>query len=97
MHIKWLSLALVDLDSIEAYIAQESLDAAVRVVLQVIESVELLQNQPNLGRIGRVDGTRELILTDTPYTVAYRVKNSSLEILRILHQSRQWPDEIPGK
>ncbi|RLB73004.1 MAG: type II toxin-antitoxin system RelE/ParE family toxin [Deltaproteobacteria bacterium] len=97
MHINWLSLALVDLDSIEAYIAQESLDAAVRVVLQVIESVELLQNQPNLGRIGRVDGTRELILTDTPYTVAYRVKNSSLEILRILHQSRQWPDEIPGK
>jgi len=97
LHINWLSLALVDLDSIEAYIAQESLDAAVRVVLQVIESVELLQNQPNLGRIGRVDGTRELILTDTPYTVAYRVKNSSLEILRILHQSRQWPDEIPGK
>ncbi len=97
MHINWLSLALVDLDSIEAYIAQESLDAAVRVVLQVIESVELLQNQPNLGRIGRVDGTRELIFTETPYTVSYRVRNSSIEILCILHQSRQWPDEIPGK
>ena len=97
MRIKWLSLALLDLDSIEAYIVQESLDAAVRVVLQVIESVELLRNQPNLGRIGRVDDTRELILTDIPYVVAYRVKNSSIEILRILHQSRQWPDEITGK
>jgi len=97
LRIKWLSLALADLDSIEEYIAQESLDAAVKVVLQVIEKVELLQNQPNLGRIGRVDETRELILTDIPYVVAYRVKNSSIEILRILHQSRLWPDEIAGQ
>ena len=97
MRIKWLGLALADLDSIEAYIAQESLDGAVRAVLQVINGIELLQDQPNLGRVGRVDGTRELILTDVPYTVAYRVKNRSIEILRILHQSRQWPDNFANE
>ena len=94
MHIKWLDFALSDLDSIEKYIAQKNPGAAVRVVLRVIDAVELLAEQPSMGRTGRVEGTKELVLTDIPYTVAYRIKNKMVEVLRVLHQARQWPSEF---
>jgi len=91
LQIKWLDLARNDLDSIEDYVAVENPDAAVRVVLRVITAVEILADQPGVGRAGRVEGTRELVLTDIPYTVAYRVKNNTIEILRVLHQAMNWP------
>ena len=94
MHIKWLDFARTDLDSIEEYVALENPDAAVRVVLRVITAVEILADQPGVGRLGRVEGIRELVLTDIPYTVAYRIKNKTIEILRVLHQAMKWPTEF---
>ncbi|HFD33452.1 MAG TPA: type II toxin-antitoxin system RelE/ParE family toxin [Gammaproteobacteria bacterium] len=88
MHIKWLDFARTDLDSIEEYVAMENPDAAVRVVLRRgITTVEILADQPGVGRLGRVEGTRELVLTDIPYTVTYRIKNKTIEVLRVLHQA----------
>ena len=94
MHIKWLDFARTDLDSIEEYVALENPDAAVRVVLRVITAVEILADQPGVGRLGRVEGIRELVLTDISYTVAYRIKNKTIEILRVLHQAMKWPTEF---
>ena len=94
MRVKWLDFALSDLDSIEEYIARKNPGAAVRVVLSVIAAVELLVEQPGLGRTGRVEGTKEIVLTDIPYTVAYRIKNERVEVLRVLHQARQWPAKM---
>jgi len=94
LHIKWLDFARTDLDSIEEYVALENPDAAVRVVLRVITAVEILADQPGVGRLGRVEGIRELVLTDIPYTVAYRIKNKTIEILRVLHQAMKWPTEF---
>ncbi len=41
---------------------------------------------------GRVKGTRELVVVRTSYIVAYRLKRGKIQILRILHGARQWPD-----
>jgi len=48
---------------------------------------------PALGKAGRVAKTRELVVAGTPYIVIYRVKDNRLEILRIFHGARQWPDK----
>ena len=94
MKIKWLKLASRDLEYVEAYIAQESPTSSVRVVLRIIDTVELLADQPGIGRPGRVEGTRELVIAGTPFIVPYRKKGECIEILRVYHQARKWPDEL---
>jgi toxin ParE1/3/4 len=54
-------------------------------------AVEQLANFPEMGRPGRVHGTRELVIQSTPYIVAYRLKGSTVEILALLHGARRWP------
>ena len=94
MAIRWLSLAENDLEEVAKYIASENPTQAANVVLQLISAVELLVEQPGLGRPGRVEGTRELIVTDLPYIIPYRQKEGILEILRVFHQARKWPQNF---
>jgi plasmid stabilization system protein ParE len=49
---------------------------------------------PAAGRAGRVLGTRELVIASLPYVIAYRVRESHIEILRVMHASRRWPSDI---
>ncbi len=93
MKISWSSQALEDLAHLQAYIAKDSPAAAQRVALKIIMDVELLlPNHPALGRPGRIAGTRELVISKTPYIVPYRISNGVLQILRVYHGSRRWPD-----
>lgn len=87
MRIKYLSLAVQDLAGIRAYIAAENLGAAQRVGARLIESINALKRLPNLGKPGRVFGTRELNTPNigkTTYVVVYRVKREEIQILRVL-------------
>lgn len=93
MKVRWLKKASGDLDALFDFIAQDRPDAAVTEVLLVLGSVEHLAAHPALGRPGRVPETRELIVAN--YLVAYRVKGSFVEVLRVLHASRKWPKRIP--
>lgn len=74
--------------SIKEYIAKDNPKAAVdltrRIVLKVIEQLTKFKN---IGKTGRVIGTRELIIPDTPYIAVYWVKSDTIEILRVLHTS----------
>jgi toxin ParE1/3/4 len=85
---------LLDLDDVEAYIAQANPSAAGEVVLKIIKAVSLLKEQPGLGRVGRLPGTKELVVPQTPYIVPYRVKGDFLQILRVYHTSRTWPRQL---
>ena len=95
MRLRWTRLADADLESIEQYIGQDSPAAAVRVVLELIEQTEtLLPRHPAIGRPGRVLGTRELVIGHLPYIIAYRIRDKDVEILRVLHTSRAWPEQL---
>jgi len=95
LRLRWTRLAERDLDQIAEYISQDSAAAAARVVLELIDQSEtLLPKHPALGRPGRVLGTRELVVGQLPYIIAYRVRDKDLEILRVLHTSRAWPDTL---
>ncbi len=94
MLINWSTLASNDLEEIIDYILVDNPSSAFTLYETIRQAVEKLQDYPNMGRIGRVSGTRELIITNTPFVVAYRVKNNTVEILRVLHSSRKWPDSF---
>ena len=84
----------MDLREIFLYISNDNSKAA-RVLLNTIKNrVELLTEKPRLGRLGRVEGTYELVLAETRYIVPYRIKNQQIEILALFHGSREWPDNF---
>ena len=91
MQVKWLRRALRNLEQEAAYIAQDNPRAAAALVVEADESTRLLARHPDMGRPGRVPGTRELVLPHFPYIIPYRVKEQRVEILRVLHASRKWP------
>jgi toxin ParE1/3/4 len=53
--------------------------------------VELLQSHPEMGRPGRLPGTRELVVPDTPYIIPYRVRRERLDLLAVFHGHQRWP------
>jgi ParE toxin of type II toxin-antitoxin system, parDE len=63
---------------------------------RIREQVETLSRFPHSGRLGRIEGTRELVISRTPYIVAYRIAGDTVRILRVLHGARQWPEEMSG-
>ena len=95
MTLIWSPESIHDLISLRAYISEVDSAAAKRVGLHILYCVEhLLAENPKLGRAGRVPGTRELIIPDTPYIVPYRVRGSKIEITRVYHTSRRWPERL---
>jgi len=91
MNIIWLPKARQDVVLIMEFISKESPDNARSVTSKIMLSADILENSPGIGRPGRVKSTRELVLSEIPFILAYRVKDSAVEILRVLHQSRMWP------
>nr|WP_241696268.1 type II toxin-antitoxin system RelE/ParE family toxin [Solimonas terrae] len=76
------------------YIAQDDPQAAIRIVLRIEEAVALLTDHPELGRAGRMPGTRELVVPNTPYLIPYRVRAKRIDILRVFHGRRRWPSSL---
>jgi toxin ParE1/3/4 len=92
MEIRWLEDALADVTEICRYIAADNPRAAARVVARIQTAIRLLPDLPQRGRPGRWPGTRELIIPGTPYIVPYRVEGDLVEILRVFHGARRWPE-----
>ena len=87
----WLQRAIQDRDAQLDYIAQDHLMAAVSQGDRIAEQIEILQQHPQMGRPGRKQGTRELVISRTPFIVVYRVKGKRIKLLRVLHGAQQWP------
>jgi len=91
MTVIWFEQAIWDLAEAKEYITLENPQAAQQIVSQIRKKIELLNEQPDIGRLGRVPNTRELIVEHTPFILPYRVRDNKIEILRVLHSSRRWP------
>lgn len=92
MTVVWSPRAIGHLVALRDYVAQDNPAAAGRVAGTILEAVERLADLPNLGRPGRVAGTRELVIPQTPFIVPYRVKTDRLEIIAVFHGRQRWPD-----
>ena len=94
MKVIWFKRAILDLISVRDYITQDNPQAAQLVVQRIKDKVSLLREQPGIGRPGRVPNTKELLVDQTPFILPYRVRDNKIEILRVLHTSRRWPEKI---
>ena len=94
MKIVWFRSAIADLEEARAYIARDDPKAARRVASALVASVDRLSEHPGIGRPGRIPGTRELVVSRTPYLIPYRVRDGVVEILRVFHARRRWPDRF---
>jgi len=91
MHdVVWTQRARRNLNDIGEHIAQDDPAAAERTVRRIVEQVSGLANCLRIGRTGSVEGTRELVISDTPYIAVYRIKER-VEVLRIRHGAQRWP------
>lgn len=87
MALKWTETALRNLDEIATYIAQDNPERATTFARELRTSVGKLEQFPALGRAGRVQGTRELVIHKN-YITIYRVRGKDVQILRIHHTAR---------
>jgi toxin ParE1/3/4 len=94
VRVRWLRAALANLDAEAEYIAVDNPAAAGRVVQKILRTVDLLRENPAMGRAGRVPGTRELVVAETLYIIPYRVRGDAVEILRVFHAARKWPEQL---
>ena len=92
--IRWTRRALARLDLIGEHIAKDNLAASARIIVRLTSSVEAIAIHPAMGRVGRIAGTRELVVTPLPYLVAYRVTPETIDILTVLHSAEKWPEAL---
>ncbi len=89
-RIKWLGSALIDVGELADVIASNNPEAAARVILRIRAVISTLSEMPDAGRLGRVEGTRELVISGTPYVAVYRLRDKIVEILAVRHGAREW-------
>lgn len=95
MTLIWSPEALRDLSDIRAFISQDDPNAAKIIVTRIVRLVsEQLPDNPELGRPGRVSNTHELIISNTPFVVPYRIRGEHIDILRVYHSARMWPESF---
>ena len=94
--LAWSRPARADRREVFEFIAADSPDAARRMDLIFAEKADILRKFPEIGRPGRVLGTREW-LAHRHYFLIYRIRGVEVQILRHLHTSRQWPPVAPSR
>ena len=94
MTVVWTRRAIRQLVALRNHIARDSEQSAARAAQRILEAVELLNEQPEIGRPGRILGTRELVIPGTPYLVPYRVKKNRLELIAVFDGHQKWPSNL---
>jgi toxin ParE1/3/4 len=94
VKIRWTRLALEDVERAREYIAERNPSAAHSVIARIESALKTLAAYPEIGRRGRVQGTRELVVPETPLIIAYLVSKNAVEILAVIHGTQRWPDSF---
>jgi toxin ParE1/3/4 len=94
VKLRWTDGAVEDLRSAYEYREAENPQAAIDTADRIVSAVERLAQFPHMGRPGRVENSRELVVAGTPFIVAYRLKRDSVQVLAVLHGARKWPKKF---
>lgn len=94
MKLFWTPLAAGHLRAVYEYIARDNEAAAETLVERIITAVEMLAQYPQMGRTGRLEQTRELVIAGTPFVVIYRTGREQIDVLAVFHTARRWPEQF---
>ena len=93
--IEWTEQATRQLDQAHDYIAlSNSEDVAERITLQIMSSAQQLAAFPMSGRAGRVPGTREMVIPNTPFIAVCTIEKARIVILAVYHGAQRWPERF---
>ena len=94
MKVIWSPRAIQHLLALRSYIAKKSEQNAALVAGRILGAVELLMSHPEIGRPGRVPGTRELVIPETGFIIPYRSRGERLELVAVFHGRQRWPEKL---
>lgn len=95
MHARLSEDAETDLHTIRDYLEPRSPQGLQRVLSAIFTTIGQLELFPLLGKDGRVDGTRELIVPRTPFIIVYTVPDAYfIDVERILHGRLKYPPGV---
>jgi toxin ParE1/3/4 len=99
MKVRWTESAAVNWEQAFDFIAQDNVTAALDIAEKILDMTEMLAIHPRAGRPGRIMGTRELVITDSPFILAYGIETAEdvIWIYAIYHGRRRWPERFPEK
>ena len=95
MRLDWSDTARANLRALSHYIALDNPVAAEETVKRIIAAAGRLSRFPNSGRPGRTTGTRELIVSGSPYILPYRITRDAVVIVAVIHSAREPKGEPP--
>ncbi|MEN2989687.1 type II toxin-antitoxin system RelE/ParE family toxin [Tistrella sp. BH-R2-4] len=92
MKPRWIAPARQDRANIIDTIAAENPGAALKMDDLFSDVAKRLSVFPNLGRVGRIPGTRELLPHES-YRLVYEVDDAAdtVWVIALMHTARQWP------
>ena len=79
-----------------AVAALDDVTAGARLLQRFAATEALLGRFPSAGRMGIRAGTRELVVSGTPYVFIYQIEASTVVILDIWHTARKPPRHSTG-
>ena len=85
MQIRWTPAAAVDLENISKYLKDHHSHYRQPTMRKLYEGIRSLKSQPHRGRPGQEEGTRELVFSPLPYVAVYRLKEQTIEVVRVYH------------
>ena len=92
MTVRWTPRAADDLEAIYDYIAKDKPAAASKMIQSIVQTVDLLEDNPEIGPLDNDGRTRRLVVR--PYIVAYQVHAHSVQVLAVIHSARRWPGDF---
>ena len=93
MTVRWTEPAAAELAEHYDYYRAHNPAAARRLRKAIMDGAKRLQRFPRMGKPGRVEGTRELVIAGTPFILVYDVSAAQVEILHLYHGRQDWPSE----
>ena len=95
LPIVWTESTWKDCGGITDYLLGErvAFEAVEGYVKRIFKAPEHLAALPGAGKPGRVPDTREWHVKNTPYTLIYDVRDGRIRILRVMHDSRHFPEQ----
>jgi toxin ParE1/3/4 len=96
VKLLWTAAALRDRKSIYDHIEAENPRAAATLDARFAAVAERLQRHPDIGRPGRIAGTREFV-AHSRYVLVYERQAEAIHVLALVHTSRRWPPDDPAR
>ncbi|MDR2008608.1 MAG: type II toxin-antitoxin system RelE/ParE family toxin [Alphaproteobacteria bacterium] len=80
-----------DLEEIENYLEEHYPRFLELTFLEIERVIDIIVENPFIGRNGKLENTREFLLKKLPYFIVYEINDDKLNILNIIHYSRNYP------